>query len=120
MNGYLHALKQYAVFKGRTRRRDYWYFALFQIIAVLAISFVERQLAIANPEILFGWFTALYLLVTLLPALAVTVRRLHDTSRSGWWVLLYIIPLIGAVVVLTFTLLDSTPGNNKYGANPKG
>ncbi len=115
MNSYLLALKNYAVFEGRSRRRDYWCFLLFQVLAVLVISFVERQLAIANPEILAGWVTGLYLLLTFVPALALTVRRLHDSGLAGWWLLLHFVPVVGPLVILAFTLLRSEPGSNRYG-----
>ncbi len=66
-----------------------------------------------------GMLGIIYSLAVLVPSLAVTVRRLHDTDRTGWWLLIGLIPIIGAIVLLVFTLLDSTPGDNKYGANPK-
>ncbi len=114
----LQALKHYAVFQGRARRREYWYFVLFQLMAVLAISAVERALAIANPEILFGWYTAGFLLLTLLPALAVTIRRLHDTGRSGWWGLLHAVPVIGTLLLQPFMLPAGAPGRNRFGPAP--
>lgn len=118
MRWYLQALRRYAVFKGRAPRKEYWYFVLFQILAVLLISAVERALAIANPEILFGWYTAGFLLLTLLPALAVTNRRLHDTGRSGWWGLLHALPLLGTLVLQAFMLPRSARGGNRYGPAP--
>jgi uncharacterized membrane protein YhaH (DUF805 family) len=67
-----------------------------------------------------GLLSGLYSLAILIPSLAVTVRRLHDTDRTGWWLLIGMIPLIGAIVLLVFMLLDSQPGDNQYGAHPKG
>ncbi|MDP3125664.1 MAG: DUF805 domain-containing protein, partial [Thiobacillus sp.] len=67
-----------------------------------------------------GLLSGLYSLAILIPSLAVTVRRLHDTGRTGWWLLIGLIPLIGAIVLLVFMLLDSQPGDNEYGASPKG
>jgi uncharacterized membrane protein YhaH (DUF805 family) len=66
-----------------------------------------------------GFLAIIYTLAVLIPALSVSVRRLHDTSRSGWWLLIGLVPLIGAIVVLVFTVQDSTPGGNDFGANPK-
>lgn len=119
MNGYLQALRKYAVFQGRAGRRAYWFFVLFQILAVLLISFIERQLAIANPEILFGWFTAAYLAATLPPALAATARRLHDSGRSAKWLLLCLVPLIGLLALLALTLWHGTAGANRHGPDPR-
>ncbi|MNV70913.1 Inner membrane protein YhaI [compost metagenome] len=119
MKWYLQALKHYAVFEGRAPRREYWIFVLCQILMVLAISAVERALAIANPEILFGWYTAGFLLLTLLPALAVSIRRLHDTGRSGWWGLLHAVPVIGTLLLQPFMLAAGASGRNRYGTAPK-
>jgi uncharacterized membrane protein YhaH (DUF805 family) len=118
MKWYLQALKHYAVFNGRASRKEYWIFVLFQILAVLAISAAERAAAVANPEILFGWYTAGFLLLTLLPALAVTIRRLHDTGRSGWWGLLHAVPVAGTLLLQAFMLPASARGRNRYGPAP--
>lgn len=118
MKWYLQALKHYAVFNGRASRKEYWIFVLFQILAVLAISAAERAAAVANPEILFGWYTAGFLLLTLLPALAVTIRRLHDTGRSGWWGLLHAVPVAGTLLLQAFMLSASARGRNRYGPAP--
>lgn len=112
MNYYVAVLKNYVGFSGRARRAEYWQFTLFNIIALVAFFLID--LAIHSP-ILY----ALYALAVLLPSLAVAVRRLHDTDRSGWWLLLGVIPLIGGIVLLVFMCLEGTQGNNKYGANPK-
>ena len=121
MNYWLAALEKYAVFSGRARRSEYWYFVLFNAIfgiswAIMAGFF--GALGGANHltiEILAELFT----LVTLLPAIAVAVRRLHDTGRSGWWCLLQLVPVVGTIVVLVFLVEDGQPGENLYGPNPK-
>ena len=119
MNWYLEVLKKYAVFDGRARRKEYWYFCLFNALIGIAIAAVTGVLgSIAHTESL-SLLNGLYSLVILIPGIAVTVRRLHDTDRSGWWILIILVPLIGAIVLLVFTVLDSTPGENQYGANPK-
>ncbi len=106
---------KYATFTGRAQRAEYWYFYLFNILAYIAISlvfgFISNRLA--------GVASALYALAIFMPALAVAVRRLHDTDRSGWWVLISLIPLIGGVWLVVLLVLDSTPGDNRFGPNPK-
>lgn len=113
MNWYLEVLKKYAVFTGRARRKEYWMFVLFNIIIVLVLGFIESL--VGGP----GVIGALYSLAVLIPSIAVAVRRLHDTDRTGWWILLLLIPFIGAIVLFVFMVLDGTPGQNKYGPNPK-
>ena len=120
MNWYLQALKQYAVFKGRARRKEYWFFALFNLIVSIVLTVVDYMTGSLDPELGVGLLSGIYSLAILIPSLAVTVRRLHDTDRTGWWVLIAFIPFIGAIVLLVFMLLDSKPGDNRYGPNPKG
>ncbi|MCH8266386.1 MAG: DUF805 domain-containing protein [Acidobacteria bacterium] len=112
MNWYIGVLKKYAVFSGRARRKEYWMFLLFHIIIIFALSIIEGIVG-SNPVL-----TILYMLAVLLPGLAVTVRRLHDTGKSGWWLLIGIVPLIG-IVILVFMVQDSQAGDNQYGPNPK-
>lgn len=113
MNWYLHVLKNYAQFTGRARRREYWMFMLINLIVTVLLSFVTGLIGL---EIL----SMIYSLGVLVPSIAVGIRRLHDTDRSGWWLLLVMIPLLGWIALLVITLLDSTPGENTYGPNPKG
>ena len=113
MNWYLMALKKYADFSGRARRTEYWMFFLVNIVIAVVLGIVEAILG--GPGILGG----LYSLAVLLPSIAVTVRRLHDTGRTGWWMLVALIPVIGAIVLLVFMVLDSQPGSNQFGPNPK-
>ncbi|MEQ1974402.1 DUF805 domain-containing protein [Xenorhabdus sp. SGI240] len=114
MHWYLNVLKNYACFKGRAPRKEFWYFVLFQILAVLIISFLERLFAVANPEIYMGWFSAIYLLITFLPALAVNARRLHDINCSAWWLLLHLVPFVGTVLLLISAALKGQGDSNKY------
>jgi uncharacterized membrane protein YhaH (DUF805 family) len=114
MNYYLEVLKKYAVFSGRARRKEYWMFILFNFIAYAILGFIEVLLGI--PAIL----SSIYGLAVLIPSLAVCVRRLHDSGRSGWWILIGLLPLVGFIVLLIFMVLDSQPGDNQYGPNPKG
>ncbi|MEC0090378.1 DUF805 domain-containing protein [Paenibacillus macquariensis] len=113
MEWYLKVLKNYVGFEGRARRTEYWMFALVSFI--VSIVLLTLQL-ITN---LTPLFTTLYSLFILLPTLAVTVRRLHDTGRSGWWYFISFIPLVGGIIIFVFTCLDSVE-DNEYGPNPKG
>lgn len=113
MNWYLEVLKKYAVFSGRARRTEYWMFVLFNVIIAVVLGIIE--VIVGGPGVL----GALYSLAVLIPSIAVAVRRLHDTNRTGWWLLIGFIPVIGAIVLIIFMLLDSEPGDNQYGANPK-
>jgi uncharacterized membrane protein YhaH (DUF805 family) len=121
LSWYLEALKKYAVFSGRSRRREYWYFVLFNIIVTIVLGWIDALLGTSSSYAAgAGLLSGIYSLAVLIPTLAVTVRRLHDIDRSGWWILIGLVPLIGAIVLLVFALLDSTPGDNQYGPNPKG
>ena len=120
MSWYLKVLKNYAGFSGRARRQEYWFFVLFNFIITLALIFVDAFIGTLNPQTGMGVLSGLYSLAVFIPTFAVTVRRLHDTSRTGWWLLIAFIPLIGAIVLLVFMFLDSTSGTNEYGPDPKG
>ena len=119
MHYYLEVLKKYAVFKGRARRKEYWMFVLFNILASILVTIIDMAFFGISETAGIGILTTLYSLAVIIPYLAVTIRRLHDSGRSGWWFLLILIPLIGPLVVFVFTLLDSTPGENRWGDNPK-
>jgi uncharacterized membrane protein YhaH (DUF805 family) len=116
---YLLALKKYLVFEGRARRKEYWYFVLFNILAGITLGIIDNVTGTLNPETGMGLLSGLYSLAVLIPTIAVSIRRLHDTDRSGWWLLIALIPLIGGLVLLVFFVLDGTPGTNQYGPNPK-
>ena len=120
MSWYLEALKKYAVFSGRSRRMEYWYFVLFNIIVSIVLGAIDGLLGTRGSYAGAGLLSGIYGLAILIPSLAVTVRRLHDIDRSGWWIFINLIPLIGAIVLLVFALSEGTPGNNRYGPSPKG
>ena len=121
MKWFLEALTaKYATFDGRARRKEYWYFVLFYCLAMVALVIVDGITGTLEEEAGVGLLSGLFVLATLIPTLAVTVRRLHDTNRSGWWILINIIPIIGGIVLLVFTVQDSQPGGNRFGPNPKG
>jgi uncharacterized membrane protein YhaH (DUF805 family) len=119
MGWYIEVLKKYAVFSGRARRKEYWFFVLFNILISIGLSFIDQATGTVNTETGYGLLSGIYSLAVLIPSLAVLVRRLHDTDRSGWWVLIGLIPLIGWIVLLVFAVQDSQPGQNEYGANLK-
>jgi len=117
---YLDVLKKYAVFGGRSRRKEYWYFVLFTVLISIVLSIIDAVLGTPGAEGGAGLLSGIYSLAVLIPSLAVSIRRLHDTGRSGWWILISLVPLIGTIVLLVFTVQDSQPGDNEYGPNPKG
>ena len=119
MNWYLKVLKQYADFSGRARRKEYWMFVLFNMIFAIVAMILDNVLGIAMEEIGYGPLYGLYVLAMLIPGLAVAVRRLHDVGKSGWMILISLIPLIGAIWLLVLMVTDSNHGENQYGQNPK-
>ncbi len=119
MSWFLLALKKYATFSGRSRRREYWFFVLFYLIIVIGCAVVDAVLGTFSETSEIGLFSGLAALGLLIPSIAVTARRLHDTGKSGWWQLIAFIPLIGGLVLLVFVLKDSFPAENTYGPNPK-
>ncbi len=120
MNWYTEVLKKYFVFEGRARRTEYWMFTLFNVIVCIVLMAIDHALGTWRPDSRIGVLSGLYSLGVLLPSLGVTVRRLHDTDRSGWWILISLIPIIGGITMLVFMVLDGTPGPNRFGPNPKG
>ncbi len=116
---YLIALKKYAVFSGRSSRMEYWYFVLFNALISIVLMVADVMIGTFDSETGFGLLNGIYTLAILIPSLAVSVRRLHDTDRSGWWLLIGFIPLIGTIVLIVFWAQDSQPGENQYGSNPK-
>ena len=119
MNWYLEVLKKYAVFSGRARRSEYWFFVLFNVIISVILAVIDGVTGSFNPELGIGLLSGIYTLAVILPSLAVSFRRLHDTNRSGWWLLLLLVPLIGPIVIIVFMATDTSPEENQYGVNPK-
>jgi uncharacterized membrane protein YhaH (DUF805 family) len=105
-------LSQYVGFSGRARRSEYWYFALFNFIVSIITRVIDGAAGV------YPVITGLVSLALLLPGIAVGIRRLHDTGRSGWWLLLALIPIIGAIILIVWFCGDSQP-DNEYGPNPK-
>ncbi len=137
MNWYLQAvLEKYADFSGRARRTEFWMFTLFNFLFLIAAAIIDK-ISGSNINSLFGDSTyifpehfphythvgfiyVLYALAIIIPSLAIKVRRLHDVGKSGFFLLLVLIPVIGFIVLLVFMLMDSNFGFNKWGPNPKG
>jgi uncharacterized membrane protein YhaH (DUF805 family) len=118
MNTYFAVLKKYGGFSGRARRSEYWVFAIINTLVSYGLLFIDLViLGIDYGGI--GPLSSVYTLLVFLPLLAVTVRRLHDTGRSGLWLFIIFIPLVGAIVVVIFMATDSQRGPNKYGPYPK-
>ena len=118
MSWYVEALRKYAVFSGRARRKEYWFFILFNILIAAGLTLIDTFVGTYDTLRGVGLLSGLYSLGMLLPSLAVGVRRLHDIGRTGWWLLIGIVPLIGPIVLLVFAVLESQAGDNQYGPNP--
>lgn len=119
MNWYLEALRKYAVLDGRARRKEFWFFWLFNLIFLIIAVILDNVLGIAIKRKGYGLITALFLLATLLPLLGVYVRRLHDVRKSGRYLFIMLIPIVGTIWFLVLVCRDSMPGENQYGPNPK-
>jgi uncharacterized membrane protein YhaH (DUF805 family) len=119
MNWYLKVLGQYLDFNGRARRKEYWMFVLFNTIFAISAVLLDHAFGITFGDIPYGPLYALYGLAIFIPGLAVLVRRLHDSGKSGWLVLIALIPIIGTIWILVLLLTDSESGTNKWGPNPK-
>jgi uncharacterized membrane protein YhaH (DUF805 family) len=113
-------LQKYADVTGRAPRAEYWWFVLFVIIGEIIAMAIDSILGLSQMIGPYGPVLCLYLLALLVPSITVGVRRLHDTDRSGWWLLIGLIPLIGAIVLLVFFVTEGTKGDNQYGPNPYG
>jgi uncharacterized membrane protein YhaH (DUF805 family) len=113
--------RKYAVFSGRARRSEYWYWVLFNAIVTVLLLCVDAAVGAAafGSPLTFGLFSSLYGLAAIIPGTAVSIRRLHDGGHSGWALFWAFLPLLGAIVLLVLFCQDSQPGENRYGPNPK-
>lgn len=133
MEWMLLPLRRYARFSGRSRPKEYWMFVLFLLIGFIILSVVETMLGLTTTDRWFqrgpwwasagyatrgGPLTGLFALAMLIPNLAVSVRRLHDGDRSGWWLLIVVFPFIGSIVLLLFLIMGGTRGPNRFGPDP--
>lgn len=114
MKYWVECWKKYATFSGRARRKEYWMFVLFNFFFAIGTQIVDAVLGTG------GVLWAGYSLAVFLPGWAVFTRRMHDIGKSGWWWLIGLVPVVGAIVLLVFACTDSQPGDNVYGPNPKG
>ena len=119
MTWYLAVLSKYAVFQGRARRMEYWYFVLFNLMFTVALTIVDMAAGMFDNDLGIGVLQGLYSLAVLLPSFAVTVRRLHDTDRRGWWIFIALIPFVGAIWLLILLVLDGQSESNRFGDDPK-
>ena len=142
MNYYTEPFKKYAVFSGRSTRKEYWLFLLFNILVILVIRIVSSIIGAVIHSQILNDLVYIYYLIAIVPSLSLSARRLHDTNRSAWWLLLLIptvvemaglikndasmtvmgsgILSITSIILIVFYVFDSQPGDNKYGLNPKG
>ncbi|MCU0404735.1 MAG: DUF805 domain-containing protein [Chitinophagaceae bacterium] len=128
MKYFILAFQKAFDFRSRSTRPEYWYFVLFNIIFAIAAMIIDRVLGttysfdagFGEQDLGYGYVYTLYALAVLIPGLAAGVRRLHDVGKSGWMLLVALIPLIGAIWLIVLLVKDSQPGENKWGPNPKG
>jgi len=118
MRWYLEVLRNYADFSGRSRRKELWMFWLVNLVICMALGFIEGIIGIFRGQSV-SVLATLYSMFVLIPGLAVGARRLHDIGRSGWWLVLGLIPILGAIVLLIFFVQDSQAGENRFGPDPK-
>jgi uncharacterized membrane protein YhaH (DUF805 family) len=114
----------YANFNGRARRSEYWFIALFLGLTTIGASIIDSAIFVDDIDTLLatgGWGPVglIWTLAVLLPSFSVLVRRLHDTGRSAWWLLIGLVPIAGVIVLFVFSVFDSSPGENNYGRSPK-
>lgn len=118
MNWYTKCLKQYADFSGRARRKEYWMFTLFNVLIQLVLCMIDAAMGSMGSSG-YGILSGIYSLAILIPGIAVCVRRLHDVGRSGWFYLLILIPLAGAIILLVWFCTEGQRMSNKWGEDPK-
>ncbi len=119
MHWYLLGLKRYFAYRGRATRKEYWWFTLFYGVVFVLTVFADVLLGTFNAALSLGALSGFYVVASFSPMLAVTVRRLHDVGRSGWWCLLGLVPGVGSVILLVICVFDSQPGSNAYGPSVK-
>lgn len=119
MNWYFDVIYKYAVFEGRARRKEFWLFYMFNLILMLIAVYADNITELGSIKYYIGPFFGVYTLFVMLPLISVTIRRLHDTGKSGWWVFIKLIPVIGSVWLLVILATEGNKGQNKYGNDPK-
>mgnify|MGYP006288351715 CR=1 FL=1 len=119
MSWFLAVLRQYATLRGRARRKEYWMYLLVYVGLYILLMLVDALTGTFDLESERGLLSGLFMLGTVVPSIAVAVRRLHDIDRSGWWLLLGLVPLVGQIVLLYFLIQEGDEGDNTYGPDPK-
>ena len=114
MNFYLDAWKKYANFGGRSRRKEFWIFALVNMVISWALAFITGSLGVVGTIVIYGFSLAIFV-----PGIAVSIRRMHDIGKSGWWLCVNFVPVIGSLWFIMLAAKDSQEGDNQWGAYPK-
>jgi uncharacterized membrane protein YhaH (DUF805 family) len=118
LDWYLEVLKKYTVFDGRAGRPEYWYFVLFSVIVSIVLGILDGLLGTVSSGVHVGLLGGIYSLAVLCPNIGVGIRRLHDINRSGWWLLIGLIPLVGWIILIVWAATESDSGANQYGPGP--
>lgn len=119
MNWYVEVWKKRLDVNGRAGRKEYWMFTLYNFIFALSAAIIDNIIGTTFTDLPYGFLYFIYLLTLVTPSLTVTVRRLHDSGKSGWMLLLLLIPFIGTIWIFILTILEGNPGKNIYGPNPQ-
>ena len=115
----LMPLQKYAVLSGRSRRKEFWMFVLFTFVVEIVLAIIDAIIGTYNTALGIGLLSGLFYLAILVPSIALNTRRLHDIGKSGWFQLLFIIPIVGFILWIIWMVRDSDDGVNKYGPSPK-
>jgi len=118
MNWFVECLKKYAVFSGRAGRKEYWHFSLMYVLISVILSLFDAIIGQLDTRTGIGLLSGLFALAVALPAIGVGIRRLHDTGRSAWWLLITLVPIIGILVLIVFWALRGDAGDNRFGPVP--
>jgi uncharacterized membrane protein YhaH (DUF805 family) len=119
MQWFVMGMKNFLQFGGRSRRSEYWYFALFYILILFVLAFIDVSFGWVRNGSGIGPLSGLFALIVFLPNLALSIRRLHDTGRSGWWILIGFVPIVGVIALIVLYATEGEAGTNAYGPNPK-
>ena len=121
MNWYFEVFRRFADYSGRSRRKEFWYFILFNFIILFSLIFSQDYLNTNDTmDKIINTISGIYFFILIIPLFGVIIRRLHDSGRSALFILIYFIPFVGAISLIVVLCLDSENGPNKYGENPKG
>ncbi len=120
MHWYLEVFKRFSDYSGRSRRKEFWYFMLFHFIILFSLASLQENYIDSKANDVFSVLLGVYLLIVFIPFFGVIVRRLHDSGKSGWYLFIYLVPIVGPITTIVLLCFDSEYGPNKYGDNPKG